>query len=44
MVVRPFYQGSLLALSFAAAPGTQHLIRKPKLLFGSYVCIEACIT
>jgi len=29
MVARPFYPGSLLALSYAAAPVTQHLTYKP---------------
>jgi len=29
MVACPFHLGSLLALSYAAAPGTQHLTFKP---------------
>ena len=29
MVAHPFYPNSLLTLSYAAAPGTQHLTYKP---------------
>ena len=38
MVTRPFYIGSLLALSYATAPGTEHLTYKPtQLVSGSYI-------
>ena len=31
MVARPIYPGTLLAQSYATAPGTQHLTYKPSL-------------